>query len=856
MTHQYRSSILILSLALLANFTSCINDPEPVPEKKLDIGSKTELGSVEVGTAARTISITSGKFNGLKVIIPENAYPSPQTVRIYAAPITGNSFGENINPRTDMFTLDAGDVFAEANITVVIPINIPAGEFAMGFYYDQNTKELEGLPINSVNESSIAVVMRKPGDFFITSIPTAKLAGKHASAFTPGIDDWDMINEGTAQTPNGQSAGMTLSALWYYHTQTAKGQPHLWGRFNSEYDDPPKLWYDNVEGIQFAAQTELAFDWHKNWKQITAGITSGLNDLTRNAIAYSILVTNKPQLVAVSGDKDRCLPLIAYKKDEDGIYFSDPIFQAKGDRIMQLMGSKPGSYSSALSTIAYKKQDFAFLRYCAYMGVGAIVDFEKIGAIKNKAITTFPSTVTIQAVSGELLKVDNNIYTFSDSVRIDCIDTASQLYLNGTLVALKGGRTVTLEDGENIVGVLLTSTVSETSLWRAWQWHSIRRESKLLLLPIKDTGFIADKLMFVTKTLTPLGSKYSVIWEAPGGQQLVVGDTLKVSYSKTGKYPIFSYLKDNITGKYIDTSAVTAEVVLFPFSVSPISTQILQGTEIEYQTQRKHKPDLHLRYEWHFGNGGILSVSDSNKIQYKHPLPGNYDVHVKVFDIATNNLYGESAKGAQVKVSTNSVNFNDILKSMKYVRVTFSGKHIYYYSVQITSYNDIDTFPITISNDTARFLNWSGEDFSANWEVWTSVSDTDRNEGSIDYSSTNKGYGITGGISTGGSRLKNIRARRWENTNSGRSGGRYPYSQNQAKEAIIEFNHIPITYLSSDSIQYHLSGQDLQHSAFQIYNKDNWDKTSAPYLWKHYEYRSTYWDDLNRQPSISILFHK
>jgi PKD repeat protein len=648
-----RPFLTCLLFACIANLTSCINDPEPTHIKQLDIGEKTELGSLDVGPAGGKIEVTTGKLAGLTVIIPANAYSIQHTVRLYSSPITGNSFGEDINPRSPLITLDANGVFANANITILVPAVTSAGEFTMGFYYDKSSRELEGLPLASVSESFIAIVLRKPGDFFISSIPTAKLAGTHVSGFEPGIDDWDFINEGTARTPNGQVAGMTLSALWYYHAQTAKGQPHLWGRFNSEYDDPPSMWYDNVEGLQFATQTEIDFDWKNNWKDLTSYVNFDKNDLTRNAIAYSILITKRPQLVSISGDKGVNLPFIVYKKDVSDIFLSDPNFQAKKDRKMFLSGAKPGSYSTAFSTIAYQKQDFAFLRNCAYMGVSALVDFDKIGAIKQNVASTAPLPVNFKALSDEEIIIDGErIYTLGDSIRLTSTDNTAQLYSNNTLSPIGDEQTIHLKSDKTIIGIFLNSPgyYSGTSLWRAWKWYTVFHGASTILVPIKDTGNIGEILSFRVKTNLPSWSQLVYDWTAGDGRSFLrtTLDTFRVSYTSPGTFQVGLTAKNSLTDEVIASNIIDAVVLGPHLSILPIKDTGYIGSEIKFVAKVTNNPIEGAFFEWTAPEGQIIAgnIKDTFKVTYGQT--GTYPVSVKMINLSNGKELGNATSIAHV----------------------------------------------------------------------------------------------------------------------------------------------------------------------------------------------------------------
>lgn len=856
MTRLVRYCLFAILIVLLTNGTSCINDSEPPePPKQLDIGSKIELGSLEVGPEGGTIEVTSGKYTGIKVVIPVNAYPTKHTVRLYASPITGNTLGENVNPRSDLITFDANGVFAQANITIKVPIDVPSGEFAMGFYYDRDTKEFEGLPMASADSKSITVVTRKPGEILISSIATSKLAGVHTSGFVPGKDDWDFINEGTAQTPNGQVAGMTLSALWYYYMHTARGEVPLWGAFNSEFDNPPKLWYDNIAGIHLATQTEVAFNWQNRWKSITEHVNFGLADFTRNAVAYSILLTSKPQLVSITSDKGDNLPFIIYSKDLSELFISDANFQAKKDRKITVLGSKPPAvYSTSYSTTAYKNQQFLFLRYTAYLGVRALVDFQQIEKISlTKGTTANDPALKVSPIDGEVFKIQNELFTFGNKIRI-VSDKQSSYYVDG----IRRGDSIQLNTGITRIGVLTTSG----NLWLSWVWLSIHKGNKVVALPVKDTGYIGDEFIFIAKKAENLGPNIVFAWYPGDGSPAIITtkDTVRIAYKKTGLFQVRVSLRDIITQKEIDSAFVSARVEEYTFSISPPTGQGIAGHDVIFSTQKRHSTNLHLRYEWNFGDGSRMIALDSNIIPHTYASAGQYNITLAVFESSSGSLYGKSIFHANVSISPTMAAILDSLRSMHYVQIGFTGMNVYRISSRDGQgplpavYEQIGMYAGDNDMSSARKIVWNGTSFVATWSQKSS--DTSYVNGGIRTNSANSGVDIRGEMSEKGELLRTISGRRWDEKSMHESGST-GMNTGTANVLTLGFKNIPVVSANKDTITFSFSGSETLNFITTISSSVNSEsQMNGGHLYFNYKnYSSTDW--LNPQiPKAIVKFFK
>ena len=161
-----------------------------------------------------------------------------------------------------MIYVDNGGTYSNDMMYIRVPVNVPAGYFAMGFIYDASTKQLEGMPLISSDSDSITVGTRHFSDFFISMISKTLLNKDIDSGFRPGIDDWQFTNRGSYISPGGHCEGQSLSALWYYCTRPDGTNARLFGRYDNNGNQPvtPGFWYDDSFGYRFASVIQEDID--------------------------------------------------------------------------------------------------------------------------------------------------------------------------------------------------------------------------------------------------------------------------------------------------------------------------------------------------------------------------------------------------------------------------------------------------------------------------------------------------------------------------------------------------------------------------------------------------------------------
>jgi|GEM_PF-2528575 len=290
-------------------------------------GDPVEAARGPIGTGGGTIEVTQAgtPVTGLSILVDEQGYAETREFVISYAPVISHGMGEHFLPLSPLITVENGGGYAENPMILCIPITLPDDHFAMAFFYDDDTGELEGLPIISLDRDRICVATRhfssdamrlgKRGarstqgtyvQLIVTAVATDELSGNVTTDFRPGVDDWEFPNYGSYISPGGHCAGQTISAMWYYTAQKlTRGMPPLNSRFDQVHTD--SMWMDNPDGYRLCSvvQEDLSVNWNAANQWWMHFDTLGTKVYSRDslnflAFKYAVLMTRKPQFVCVS----------------------------------------------------------------------------------------------------------------------------------------------------------------------------------------------------------------------------------------------------------------------------------------------------------------------------------------------------------------------------------------------------------------------------------------------------------------------------------------------------------------------------------------------------------------------------
>jgi len=353
---RIRFSLTEFAIAILFLFsTACesFNSSKEKPSTNLEIGEEIEVASQTISSSGGTVIVDdpTSVIDGLEIVVPSNSYPGSKTFKISTAEITNSTLGEFFNPITPLIQIENGGGYADSIMEITIPIDLPEGHFAMGFYYDEATGRLEGIPVIKETSSSVTLATRhfmagneiRKGDpslkgsplsfnasanLVISSISESMLNGQKiiTTGFKPKTDDYEFTNYGSYIVPNGHCAGQSITMMWYYYEKKLNGASPLFSLFD-ETDD---LWQDNPYCFRWASVVQKDLDWDGNYFKLLKHIriTPDYHFLSWKAFAYSMLVTGSPQycgLTSLEGGH----AIIAHKINLTTNTLPTPIFRGR-----------------------------------------------------------------------------------------------------------------------------------------------------------------------------------------------------------------------------------------------------------------------------------------------------------------------------------------------------------------------------------------------------------------------------------------------------------------------------------------------------------------------------------------------
>jgi len=599
--------VLFLSTALTINgCKESITAPEST--EKIKTGGYTDFGSFQIGSGGGSVVISKAgaPIDGLKITIPSGAYSSSQTFTVSYAPITTNNVGPNFHPISPLIKISNDGGYADKVISVRVPVTIPKGSFAMGFFYNELTGSVEGLPVLSEDSVSVTVGTRhfetssisesgthakgnhvldatSFGNLIIASIEESRLAQSNiiSTGFKPGVDDWEFINYGSFLAPGGHCAGQSMSAMWYFYEQKLRGAKQLFGLLDKVNLSSDVLWQDNRLGYKFASTAQCNLNWDGSLRKILMAERTYAPTLVWKSFALSMLVTGEPQYVGIRNSTTGAgHAIVAYKIDYTGgkLYVADPNFPGRTDREIDFTGSVFQPYMSGdnASDLGHPYNEIG------YFAKTAFIDWDKLGQlwnnVQNKVIGAgkFP-TYKLWVTNGNfempdtlITEVDSIVFTIKDAdwsnmtgMSLACLD------LSGTTIGNKG--VVKLRPGDNWVGVYITgkpiadcegSAQTNPSLeWLDFRWVLVKFNS-LLIDPDSMSGQKGVSYTWhASAGSIPAQAQYSWDWGDGSALTLKTNDgAASHTYENDGLYTITLTLKDLSTNKVIGKTTAIAKI--------------------------------------------------------------------------------------------------------------------------------------------------------------------------------------------------------------------------------------------------------------------------------------------------------
>jgi hypothetical protein len=706
-------SIFLFSISLFL-FSSCQESSVGPNDNSgsISIGTFIPINQISVPTGGGVISVKSAdsSINGLKITVPSVAYTIDKNFNISYANIIKHSFGANFNPISPLIKISNNGGYSNDIMIIKVPCKVPSGSFAMGFFYDEKSGKLEGLPIISFDSNSVTIATRhfasstlnnglykiasnnnleSFSNLVISSIKesTLKATPIISSGYKPKVDDWEFVNYGSYLAPGGHCAGQTMTSMWYYYEQK-KSQGNLYHKYDKVNLSNDKLWQDNPKGFRFASvvQNDIDFDsWNFNNQRDYIDTNTSFDELKFKALAYAMVLTGEPQFVAiwnlnvVNGKSSLGgHALTAYSVDYNSgkISIADPNFPGIPQEITFDWNTK---------------------KYNPYMGKANATDAPH----PYKFISYYAKTALINW---------------------DVIGNRWQEFQNGTIGKVNPNAfpayQIWVDDG---TGYELGDTLNTDA-------DSVVLE---VVCPTADVSFNRDNKKFIgLNAYNENGDIASVFGTGSKLAQTKLKKALSPGENRIGLY-IFSWRNgflDNpttYTQKFVDFKWITIykqslEIKTTEKNGAPIDTNGLPNIDYKFVAKTNKTAPTNVKYVWNFGDETEpITVLNDSTIEHKFENVGSYVIELKIY----NNTTGKIALQGKVNANIGS-SFMDILRS---TNITWGGLYqlkdgstnLDDWPIMLSSGDPLNNLGATNQSQSSKSLskiNWDKDKFSTNWQ--------------------------------------------------------------------------------------------------------------------------------------------
>ncbi|MCG2768195.1 MAG: hypothetical protein L6435_07410 [Anaerolineae bacterium] len=236
----------------------------PPAAGSLDLGDAVSVAAGTIGPGGGTIEVSApgDPLDGLSIEVPPGAYADNVSFEITSREVVAHDLGQHFNPVSPLIEIRGGEALADELLTMTIPIEISADEFAMAFAYDAGSGEVEGLALLESTADSVTVVTRDISrDVLVSAILVDDLYGDKETGFVHGVDDWYFPNYGSFISPGGHCAGQSISAMYYFIEELGSSLYGKYDNYDNRYRDTPTLWADDELGYRLASVTQESLDW-------------------------------------------------------------------------------------------------------------------------------------------------------------------------------------------------------------------------------------------------------------------------------------------------------------------------------------------------------------------------------------------------------------------------------------------------------------------------------------------------------------------------------------------------------------------------------------------------------------------
>lgn len=459
-------------------------------------------------------------LDGMELEVLPHSYDRPVRFDISYHPLATGSDLDGMMVLSPLIVVDNGGAVADIGIILKIPVYMYWRHFPAVWAYDEETGDLEPLPVIKVEKSTVNVAVRSVDKIIVTSHPYEELEQLVVdTGFAPGRDTWPFPNRGSFSSPRGLSWGMGSAALMYYLKGAGQGDAvplsQRYAGLGPAGEATPDLWQDDAEGLQIVSAVQARYDEARQGRsydpmyEITRELAGSfsvrslrytVDQVTFYTLVTALAVTSEPQLVNLSvAGGDYGLTLIAYRSEGNTIYVADPNDdpQSPAMRTLVLKYGRFQPYTSRETLGDSPAQERVYTEV-SFLGQGAMSPGPGVSEIwANAEADDGASAYRLvarerQAAGGPAHEVAlaEGVPTSVQQERVEIVASSSDITdlrvrLWGADGAALPGDEVALAPGENRVGVLVEGLASWVNpdgqgqsdwRWLGFDWIMLVRE--------------------------------------------------------------------------------------------------------------------------------------------------------------------------------------------------------------------------------------------------------------------------------------------------------------------------------------------------------------------------------------------
>ncbi len=569
----------VLCLILLISSFSCgdktpgTTDSDIEKPGSITIEKTVTAANTLVSTLGDTITITDNNspLSGMEVVVPQESYEYSKNFIISYAPVKKHTFGEDFNPATPLITIENGGDYSDELMQVTIPIEVPSGYFAMGFYYDSAAGKLEGMATLAQGANSITVGTRHFSSFLISTIKLTKLKLDIDSGFRPGIDDWQFVNNGSYIASGGHCAGQSMTAAWYYVTQPDGKDLALYNRYDNNGKTPatPTIWQDDSYGYRFASTVQKDIDWggfaFKFWRA-QRGVS---DELTWNLFCYSMQLTGEPQMVGLTKEGKGGHAVICYRIKDGKLYIADPNYPGNLERRVEYETNKLKTYESGANKADIDAGNSIGFDKIGYTGKSSIIEWDKIserwaefkaGTIGNDRFPAYK--IIYKNEEGNYVELKDGHIATSNLIDLNsdtAFDGSITVFRDGKALLFDSNGNITLNPGNNLLGIYIRGVINGSKSYIDFKYINVIYGNMTINPASQEMGpNVTRTFSLELSEAAPQGSSFE--WYVDGVLKQTGQDfSISVSFPAEGEHIIICKMVDN-TGKVLQQAQSKAIV--------------------------------------------------------------------------------------------------------------------------------------------------------------------------------------------------------------------------------------------------------------------------------------------------------